>query len=235
MKKSSIENMELGNLLFGNSRGEYEIDREKYQDIFCDFLEEIGFDSYGFAPDYLEEYIKTDYAPVYNFHEQDKVKAKDLKEKGKLLESTMQEDIYLYQDKRYAVIERPNMEYEKAHEEWFNEFFDCEDELLSQELLDREPLYQDYGTVEEVYDVEEKESYQHYFDNGTFLVRPYYWGDSDEIAEKPNFVFYPENIEISWYKYPLRDAYCSQNLTKEQFEQMLKICKDSLKSKNKTA
>lgn len=38
--------MELGNLIFGNSRGEYEVPRD-WQDEFVDFLYECGFDSYG--------------------------------------------------------------------------------------------------------------------------------------------------------------------------------------------
>ena len=32
--------------------------------------------------------------------------------------------------------------------------------------------------------------------------RPYYWGDEDEEAAKPNFVF--DGVEICWYKYPGR-------------------------------
>ena len=43
--------MELGNLMFGNSRGNYEIDRKKYQDIFLEWLDAHGFDGYGLAAD----------------------------------------------------------------------------------------------------------------------------------------------------------------------------------------
>ena len=39
--------MELGNLVFGNSRGEYEVDRD-LQDSFHNLLELLGFDGYGF-------------------------------------------------------------------------------------------------------------------------------------------------------------------------------------------
>ena len=39
--------MELGNAIFGHSRGNFEIDREKYQTVFNDFLESLGFDTYG--------------------------------------------------------------------------------------------------------------------------------------------------------------------------------------------
>lgn len=40
--------MELGNLMFGNSRGEYPVEREGWQEVFHEFLEEIGLDGYGY-------------------------------------------------------------------------------------------------------------------------------------------------------------------------------------------
>lgn len=42
--------MELGNLIFGNSRGQYPVPRE-WQDVFCGRLNEMGFDSYGIPRD----------------------------------------------------------------------------------------------------------------------------------------------------------------------------------------
>lgn len=115
--------MELGNLLFGNSRGAYPVDRDTYQDVFQDFLEKNGFDGYG-------------------------------------------------------------------HKE---------------------------GSGGDV------------FENDTFVVRPYYWGDDKDVAVLPNFVYKPENVEISWYKYPMRDAYSSIELTPEKFEKILSACEQSLK------
>ena len=43
--------MELGNLLFGNSRGAYPVDRDTCQDVFQAFLERNGFDGYGYKED----------------------------------------------------------------------------------------------------------------------------------------------------------------------------------------
>lgn len=40
--------MELGNLMFGNSRGEYPVERDDWQDVFHEFLEEIGLDGRGY-------------------------------------------------------------------------------------------------------------------------------------------------------------------------------------------
>lgn len=38
--------MELGNMFFGNSRGEFKVNRD-WQDEFVEFLNAAGFDSYG--------------------------------------------------------------------------------------------------------------------------------------------------------------------------------------------
>ena len=64
--------------------------------------------------------------------------------------------------------------------------------------------------------------------NGTFIVRPYYWGECDcgNIDEEgeckttcptvlPNFVHIPSGFELQWYKYPLRDSYSNRLLTAE--------------------
>lgn len=129
MEKANINNMELGNLIFGHSRGQYAIDRALYEGVFYEFLNKIHFDGYG----------------------------------------------------------RP------------------ETEKLAKEL-----------------------GYDEKYENDVFVIRPYYWGDDEDEAMKPNFVYKPDNVEISWYKYPLRDAYCSNDLTVEQFKAMLDRCAESM-------
>lgn len=39
-----------------------------------------------------------------------------------------------------------------------------------------------------------------------------------------NFIYKPLNYEIRWYKYPLRDSYQNQELTLEQFKEIIDIC-----------
>ena len=53
------KNIELGNLIFGNSRGDKQFPRNEYEESFYKFLERNGFDSYG-------HYKKTD-DNFYNF------------------------------------------------------------------------------------------------------------------------------------------------------------------------
>ena len=128
MKKASIEDMEMGNILFGNSRGEYAVEpRGDYQEAFCDFLFRNGFDGYG----------------VHEFR-----KERD-------------------------------------------------------------------------------------FENDTFIIRPYYWGEDEEIAQLPNFVYKPTGLEIKWYKYPMRDAYSNQDIDIESFKAVLRRCEESMKGEQK--
>lgn len=144
----TVREPELGNLLFGNSRGQYAVPRDKWQDAFLEFLDGCGFDSYGYTTNKEMEtkYLKTK-------------------------EST---DIFVNRDTNYN-------------------------------------------------------SHIHYFDNGTFMVSPYYWGDADDLARLPNFIYYPTKYELQWYKYPLRDSYANQDISFEEFKEMLEKCKESVK------
>lgn len=123
--------MELGNLIFGNSRGEFEIDRDVYQDLFAEFFRSIGIDSYGTVTSKL--------AKVYP-------------------------------------------EYIKG----------CT------------------------------------FENDTFIVRPYYWGDDEEIASMPNFEYKPDELKICWYKYMMRDAYSNKELTVDYIKEVFENIRKSL-------
>ena len=82
----------------------------------------------------------------------------------------------------------------------------------------------DYHCFVEGYDSNERGGYE----NDIFLINPYYWGDDEDIAAEPNFVYKPEGIEIQWYKYALRDAYCNIELTKEKAREIFEKCRRSM-------
>ena len=125
MRLATIDDMELGNMMFGNSRGKYLVEpRKDYQDMFCKFLYAHGWDSYAIRGD--------------GFH---------------------------------AIRE---------------------------------------------------------FENDTFILRAYYWGEDDALAKLPNFVYKPTGLEIRWYKYPMRDAYSNQDVNIEDFRMILQDCARSL-------
>ena len=123
MKRTEISDFEMGNLLFGHSRGEYCVEpRGDYQEIFQEFLFENGFDGYG----------------------------------------------------RLEGSDEPE------------------------------------------------------FENDTFIIRPYYWGEDEKEQILPNFVYKPTGVEIKWYKYPMRDAYCNKDISVEQFKRIIDECKESM-------
>ena len=126
MHRATIDDMELGNIVFGNSRGEYAVEpRMDYQEAFCNFLFANGWDGHA---------IRGDGADT-------------------------------------------------AYE----------------------------------------------YENDTFIIRAYYWGDDEDKAALPNFVYKPTGLEISWYKYPMRDAYSNQDISIEQFVEILADCERSMK------
>ena len=46
-------------------------------------------------------------------------------------------------------------------------------------------------------------------------TRPYYWGDDDKEAAKPNLKY--KNVEVRWYKYPGRSMSVNKNMTVDQW------------------
>lgn len=86
------------------------------------------------------------------------------------------------------------------------------------------------------------------FKNDTFQVFPYFWGECEDVEGyddsadgdcgecavkdclvlKPNFTFFPQNVTLSWYKYPWRDSYANNQLTVGQYNEIFQQCIDSL-------
>lgn len=70
----------------------------------------------------------------------------------------------------------------------------------------------------------------HYlYENDVFTIMPYYWGDDDMIQALPNFVYKPTGFTLEWYKYALRSAYMSHDVTYAELTDMLRHCADSLR------
>lgn len=56
------------------------------------------------------------------------------------------------------------------------------------------------------------------YDDGEICVNPYYWGDVEAEAAKPNFLDRKIGLEIRWYKYPFRDAYMNWKMSAEELK-----------------
>lgn len=65
-----------------------------------------------------------------------------------------------------------------------------------------------------------------------FEIFPYYWLNDEKLKEKPNFVYRPgtdKEISIKWYKYPFRDAYVMQPVSKPMLKRAWEDCTNELK------
>jgi len=52
---------------------------------------------------------------------------------------------------------------------------------------------------------------------------------------KPNFVFKPTGLEVQWYKYPFRDSYSNMRISKEEIAEVVLVCLNSLTDMPKLA
>jgi len=71
------------------------------------------------------------------------------------------------------------------------------------------------------------------FENDVFEMHPYCWcGEEDckqcGTMEQVNFRFKPDDVEITWYKYMLRDAYSNAQITPEIMRAIADKCLESL-------
>lgn len=67
------------------------------------------------------------------------------------------------------------------------------------------------------------------YENDVFRIQSYYWGDDEDIMMQPNFVYKPTGFTMSWYKYPMRDAYVSDDISLVEFQKILNHCAQSMK------
>ena len=64
------------------------------------------------------------------------------------------------------------------------------------------------------------------FVSDLFELNPYYWGDREDVTQRPNFRYKGDNgFDIYWYKYPMRGAYSTRKLEKAEFMDAMESCR----------
>ena len=107
-----------------------------------------------------------------------------------------------------------------------------------------EEFYAQLVRLFDAYAAERNNSWREYgvaFENEVFSVTPYYWGDctcgmeekdkpctDDCMYNRPNFHYKTYDVQVQWYKYPLRDSYSNVPLTPELLGGIVDACIDSL-------
>lgn len=79
----------------------------------------------------------------------------------------------------------------------------------------------------------QKENYMGGYKNELFCINPYYWGEDEDIAVLPNFIYKPTNFTIDWYKYPFRDSYMNKQLNEKEIKNIFKKCYKYVLERNK--
>ena len=204
--------MEIGNLIFGNSRGNYEIPRELVDSkAWNDLLKILHMDNYGIM-NKNQNFSANEYGGYT---------CKD--KNNKILF-----DIFPYwwngctceaEEKNNEIYNRIKRKYISDVEE--NDYYALmmsENELTNQQKTELKRL-------EHIFDEIKQE-----FDEKSIFHK------KDCLEIRHNFLYKPgteDEFWIDWYKYPFRDSYMSKDLKTEEIENIfndcIKILQDQLK------
>lgn len=219
--------VELGNMIFGNSRGSYQVSRA-LQDEFVSLMEAMGFDSYGnhdLTDDRNVFENETFWVMPYcwgdctcGFDEREYQWCKENRHSEECYQSELKREkiaaggIADYDPSGYAsYISRPKaMDYD----EWSKVERGIYDRLCAKHNLDPH-----FGCAVHC-------TCDHDKDYAT-------WREANDHSEQcpivlPNFWHKPSGFKLEWYKYPLRDSYSSAPLSAGLMRKMFADCAASM-------
>jgi hypothetical protein len=219
--------MELGNLIFGNSRGEYPLERGAgFEEELCRL-----FDAYAPNRDnswlgYGEEF-ENDTFSVFPYYWGD---------------CTCGFDDYEYTEEHSPSCFQKELEQEKLKIGWTKGEFGLdrpkdwswEDEQRKEKKIVKK-LYEKRGWNTKSgswwygYGVRCDCDYNQRYENWLKQIGYPNRHREDCLLVKPNFLYKPTGLRIKWYKYPLRDAYISKEITLDEFKQVIDDCIQSIK------
>jgi len=211
--------MELGNIVFGNSRGEYPVEREVgfeselerlFHKIDPDFFRDVEYENDVFS---IFPYYWGECTCGFDYHEfkeehrdhcyQTEYKREQLK--------------HGWIQKEYWLDRPPHLDYKQAEKL---------DDEIREKLCRRFRLEFPAGSgVHCTCDMDERY---------TQWLREIGYPDGcrdDCLLVKPNFHYKPTDYRLKWYKYPLRDSYANQDLDVKEFRQIIDHCLESLEEK----
>jgi hypothetical protein len=231
--------MELGNLIFGNSRGEYPLERgvgfeeELYRlfDVIAKSQGRQSGDSYG------EEY-ENDVFSVFPYYWGD---------------CTCGFDNYEFTEEHSSKCFQKELEQEKLKNGWIKnnygfldyigsglKFGDNEDKAYKIEEKREKNIVKKLYEKKKGWDTKSKDwwygfavrcdcDYNQRYENWLKQIGYPDGHREDCLLIKPNFLYKPTGLRIKWYKYPLRDAYISEEISLEEFRKVIDHCVQSVK------
>lgn len=228
---------ELGNLIFGNSRGEFPVDRGM-QDEWCSLMEECGFDGYGHH-DGPEWVFENDVFRVQPYYWGDCTCGYEQREDA--WSEANAHRSHCYQERKKSLpLNRYRPQIDAAVEERNKHDWRTDAERGAQAEVDRlsdlERKHRDRllrGLCKELgipWDggrgcmVHCTCDYQERW--AAFLAENAHASDCPIVT--PNFLHKPTGFRLDWYKYALRDSYSSAPLTRKLMRSMWADCFTSL-------
>ena len=192
--------MELGNICFGNSRGEYDIDRNRFGELFVDLLEKYNM----LESDIYPKTIKTDVFELRPYYWGDCTCDGETADSEWCNNNKHAETCYQMELKKLQ---------EDAGDKAYVTYGFYETQPVK-DLLKKHNLPDQGCAVHCTCDYNKKW--------GEFLEkRGGYHRANCEIIQ-PNFLYKPANLSIMWYKYPLRDAYSNRPFDEKELKEIFK-------------
>lgn len=210
------DNMELGNMLFGNSRGEYKVPRHAaYEGELLRLFRHIEKDN-GYGPEFVNDVFE-----IHPYWWGDCSCGKDQRDEEQRKEYLA----FVGEDHDTLCIQRELYAWDKDNPRRMMK--KDYDKFMARGL---KPIFQKYGLPTT------GKNWWHgfmclctcgHYDRARQWEADHPHADTCGLV-RPNFLFKPAGYELRWYKYPLRDSYSSHNLSIEQFEAMIDACLESL-------
>lgn len=239
--------MELGNIIFGNSRGEFPVSRSAgYYGELIRLFEAYAPDRVNLWREYGEEF-ENDVFSVFPYY--------------------WGEDLCGYEEKEEAWFKTNRHEkhcyqtaLRKAQREWLANNPEPEAQMMnvSQEeiepgmvLIMSEPAYSPSADMWREWSKKRRVAHSQIYDKlcaafeldrefgcaahctcgfeerwAAFCEENYH--DPQCPIVKPNFLHKPSGFSISWYKYPMRSSFMNENLSVQEFAKIIDSCIESL-------
>jgi len=199
--------MELGNLIFGNSRGNFPVpDRLRWEKELFRLLDKIGGDSFH------GEEFENDVFEIFPYYWGDCTCSFEQLEDE--FYETYSHSPYCYQ--------YDYEKFEKRHGfDWHNSENTVKEliTIMEKHAISYDPKDPILGCATWCSCGFQDWENKFYEENSH---------EEDCLLVKDNFHYKPTGFGIQWYKYPLRDAYMNQNISLKEFKKIIDHCIQSL-------
>lgn len=254
---SNINNMELGNLLFGNSRGSYEVPRNlvncnEWQELMH-FLIQVE-DYHCCIGEYYEDYsdARLEYKSRTSPIPKDEYGGCTLEVDGKVIFKLFpywwgdctcgveEENEKLYKKWEKEIFTKEEFDTYMSFEDWCNEecpactWLDNNKNKTQKELLKLCTC----GSIKKNIELKKKKKL---LQNKIKIYEDHERNDllshkNDCALIIPNFIYHPgqeDEFYINWYKYPFRDSYMNRDLCEKEIKEIFQDCINQFKLKYK--